>query len=680
MLKKRKSAMCGKSFLLILACWFCFPPFVKGSDNISGLSTLIVTAEKPLWQIPSHIEVITADEIGISNAQTVADIIKFNSGTGVYDWMGNSSKVNVDAAGFGETGSLNILVLVDGRRINEIDMSGADWLQIPVERVEKIEIIRNSQSARYGDNASGGVINIITKTPSEKKLNIGYAFGYHGNKSYKCSVENRAGNTSYAVNGSLSSENGYRDNNSLSKKDIGLTIITGESAKLTMESGVHSDKYDMPGGLWTNEYETNRRQGKAGDSSDTNDGYVRIGAKKEILPGLVSQTAASYRLRKLNTIYGADSYDNRIPTLNITEQITFSKPAFGMQNIFSAGVEFFSSNFNQDGFENNIFKRNTSTEKTSRGLFLSNEIFFTDAIAMTASARGEICDFNLATSSPTVSETTDSHTEKTDVFSVGLSYRVSEKTNLYFSFAQGYRMPNTDEFKTFDPISYAATGINKSLESQKSEELQTGIRKTFRENIQASLSVFSKNVKKEIFLNPLTGANENYPSVSRRGADLNLKLKLRSAVTLDFNYKYLNAVLSESKSFTYYDYTVRNYMPGTYAKGNEIPGVARHKISASAGIGLGQSANLHLTANYTGKRYLISDWQNVSPKMPAFTAANVNFNFRKAQMNFFAGVNNIFNRKYSEYGTYSGRSFLGYEPYYYPAPERSFSGGVSMAF
>ena len=67
--------------------------------------------------------------------------------------------------GFGDHASSNLLVLVSGRRVNDIDMSGIDWAQVPLQHIEKIEIIKGGGVVLYGDNANGGVINIITQQP-----------------------------------------------------------------------------------------------------------------------------------------------------------------------------------------------------------------------------------------------------------------------------------------------------------------------------------------------------------------------------------------------------------------------------------------------------------------------------------------------------------------------------------
>ncbi len=70
--------------------------------------------------------------------------------------------------GFGDASVTRVLVLVDGRRVNRPDLAGTNWLQVPVEDVERVEVVRGPASVLYGDHAVGGVINIITKKGGEK--------------------------------------------------------------------------------------------------------------------------------------------------------------------------------------------------------------------------------------------------------------------------------------------------------------------------------------------------------------------------------------------------------------------------------------------------------------------------------------------------------------------------------
>src|SRR5437016_9460656 len=77
----------------------------------------------------------------------------------------NASNTSIDLRGFGATGPQNTLILLDGRRLNDIDLSGVQWSAIPLSSIERIEILRGTGAVLYGDNASAGVVNIVTRSP-----------------------------------------------------------------------------------------------------------------------------------------------------------------------------------------------------------------------------------------------------------------------------------------------------------------------------------------------------------------------------------------------------------------------------------------------------------------------------------------------------------------------------------
>jgi iron complex outermembrane receptor protein len=137
----------------------------SGETPAIQLEPIVVTPsrfETGVTGITSSFSVISGDEINNDNG-SVLDILRRQAGVHVSDYYGNSAKASVDLRGFGETAQMNTLVLVDGRRVNSSDLSGVDWYQIPKEVIERIEIMKGSGSVLYGDNAAGGVINIITK-------------------------------------------------------------------------------------------------------------------------------------------------------------------------------------------------------------------------------------------------------------------------------------------------------------------------------------------------------------------------------------------------------------------------------------------------------------------------------------------------------------------------------------
>ncbi len=156
---------CLSGLLFVGLCWADDP--TKDEPSISTMEEVVVTAtrqEEKIAFVPANVNVITENDIKNSTAHNIPDLLRTQVGIHVNDVTGNKRSFTVDLRGFGETAALNTLVLVDGRRINQADLSGTDWTLIPIDRIKRIETIRGGRgSVLYGDNAAGGVINIITK-------------------------------------------------------------------------------------------------------------------------------------------------------------------------------------------------------------------------------------------------------------------------------------------------------------------------------------------------------------------------------------------------------------------------------------------------------------------------------------------------------------------------------------
>jgi iron complex outermembrane recepter protein len=157
--------------LLLIALPVCAQsPFTYQKDQVRetvNMDEVVVTAsrfQEEIKTIPANVTVINTENIKNSTARNIPDLLRSQVGVHVNDITGNGRSFSVDLRGCGIAATTNTLVLVDGRRINQPDLSGTDWSLISLDRVERIEIIRGGRgSVLYGDNASGGVINIITK-------------------------------------------------------------------------------------------------------------------------------------------------------------------------------------------------------------------------------------------------------------------------------------------------------------------------------------------------------------------------------------------------------------------------------------------------------------------------------------------------------------------------------------
>ena len=124
---------------LIIATAFSasFPASTRAAEPVDIERIIVTSARGPedVAATPRYGTVINAEDITSSNAQTIPEVLRTVAGVMIRDYTGTGKNVNVDMRGFGETGPSNILVLVDGRRVNAVDLSNTDWSQISLSQV-----------------------------------------------------------------------------------------------------------------------------------------------------------------------------------------------------------------------------------------------------------------------------------------------------------------------------------------------------------------------------------------------------------------------------------------------------------------------------------------------------------------------------------------------------------------
>lgn len=134
---------------------------------------------KAITRVAENIEVVTARDIELMNAHTVADTL--SSITGVQIWHGSHSPGFVNAALIQGSDIRQVAVFMDGIFQPWLTSMTADLGQIPVQMVEKIEIIKGPASSVWGSSL-GGVINIITKSPRREDGNTGLISASYGER------------------------------------------------------------------------------------------------------------------------------------------------------------------------------------------------------------------------------------------------------------------------------------------------------------------------------------------------------------------------------------------------------------------------------------------------------------------------------------------------------------------
>ncbi|MES9930042.1 MAG: TonB-dependent receptor plug domain-containing protein, partial [Candidatus Thiodiazotropha sp. 6PDIVS] len=158
-----------------------YSPIGSADTELSPLLVSASRSEQSGLQIPTSIRVITRTEIEQSVARNLLQLLNGQSGIQINSLYGDGSQATVDMRGFGPTAGANTLILVDGRRLNNSgDLANADLNSIDLKRIERIEIVQGSAGTLFGNQAVGGMINIITQEPEALSGTVSVGGGsYH---------------------------------------------------------------------------------------------------------------------------------------------------------------------------------------------------------------------------------------------------------------------------------------------------------------------------------------------------------------------------------------------------------------------------------------------------------------------------------------------------------------------
>jgi vitamin B12 transporter len=163
------------------------------ASDISPTDTIIVTAtrtEIPLDQATVPVSVITREDIELSMATDLSELLRFEAGIDIGRNGGPGQATSMFLRG---TESNHALVLVDGVRMNPGTIGGAAIQHVSPEVIERVEIVKGARSALFGTDAIGGVINIITRRANESSFEAGAGGGSFDSRSAFVSAGTRKG-------------------------------------------------------------------------------------------------------------------------------------------------------------------------------------------------------------------------------------------------------------------------------------------------------------------------------------------------------------------------------------------------------------------------------------------------------------------------------------------------------
>lgn len=594
-------------------------------------------------QTPANITTITRQDIQNSPATNLPDILKTRAGLEMRSLYGSQAiDTNMDLRGFGETGNSHVLVLLNGRRLNPINFDGINWSAIPLDSIERVEIIRGSGAVLYGDNAMSGVINIITEKTGEPVNSAAITVGSFNTLGAEASASGGSNEMRYDLFANALNSDAYRQNNQSDQKNLIGRISQGINAgELFAEVALSQMSSGQPGSVNASQLEQNPRISvNPNDSQKRESALLRGGIRKDLSPSwqfaLEAQAESSIG-QSFNAGWGNNSYrDTDITTLSLTPRLRWNYVLLGLSGKLIAGADFYNSRLdsdlaaNPDGASTNLVR----VDQDSRAFYLHNTTELSRALHLTFGARSQKVEQSASDRAST--STLDNNHDKT-IGELGLSYQATPHMRLFGKTASTFRFAKTDDLTT-----YGGLGAPVRPEHGRSNEIG-GELKDDRLRLQATF--YDLKLTDEIAWNNLTWQNENLAKTLHRGLELDARWRLMPQLDLNASFSH----------------TIARFRDGTNT-GNTIPLVPKQKAS----LGLVWKPNASwahsVVANYVGDRYFGGDESNSLQKLSGYTTLDWQTRWQMRNWSVTAKLQNLTDKKYAPLG-YD----YGYGASYYPA-------------
>lgn len=634
--------------------------------------------------------VITAQDIERSPGQTLQDVLGREPGIQVRNLFGavNGASSSVDMRGFGATAASNTLVLVNGRRLNDIDLAGVDFSTIPKSSIERIEITRgNSGAVLYGDGAVGGVINIVTKDPISlpPSARVQAGFGSFNYREGHLSANTSAGQFAASVHANAIRSDGYRENNALRQQnasgDFRWSDGQGSSAYFNLSGD--DQHLGLPGGrrvtLTTSELVTNRRGAATPfDFGDRRGLNATLGATRMLWQGTELVVDGGVRNTKRDSgffsAFGSSfdsGFKSDLTALSATPRLLSQHQVGGAPGKLITGIDLYHSIYESDRSQHlgdapihrYDLKQTTAAfyAQETIGLRPDTDIAFGARVqrnAISARDRFDPTAPGAAFSSAPVQGLPHDASEFQYAWHVGLEHRVTRQVAFFARAARSFRVPTVDERVAMSPFGVATSF---DLKTQTSHDLEGGIRASAG-SLTWQTSLYVMELRNELHFSPATFTNTNLDPTRRLGVE-NI-LTWRASETLRFK-----AGLA---------YTRATFREGPFA-GNDVPLVSPWTGSVAVSWDIYRKyLVLDAVARFFSNRRMDNDQINFQPQIPGKAVVDLRVGGEIDRFFWSASVQNVFDVLYFEYAIASAFTLGTYNAY--PLPGRTFLVKAGMTF
>ncbi|OIP55823.1 MAG: TonB-dependent receptor [Helicobacteraceae bacterium CG2_30_36_10] len=583
---------------------------------LSVTSTAIATDE---LKSTDAVEVYTQEDIEKAHVQNVYEFLNSQTSVITMPSYGNPFSQKIDMRGYGiGDGYQNIVITVNGRKINNIDMVAPLLSAISPASISRIEIIKSSGIVVGGDGANAGVINITTKKNNNKEVTL-YG-GTYGTTSGSFYLGHSDEKLSLSASGEAQKSSGIRHINNDGNKDENklstgtFTLAYTPLSELELRAGASFSRTDVlfTSSLTQEQYSDDPTQKGAYLSHQLYDTDTLSGGVSYFIDDALSLNVdASHEKKKSDYIpswSGPSHYDYKNAKISLDY----------VSKLLSFSIGY-------DGFYGERIASDTLFKKQNNAAFIMSE-FYMDNSTIKVGYRYETVDYDFADQSLQTNKVLHGA-------ELGYNYMLDKEQSVFANYTHSYQAPDIDRFFAFDSSTFTSY-FSGPLNPMEANNYTLGYNNIQKGN-KFKISVCYIDLKDEIYYlsdysGPRTSINTNINKSHKYGVDIYDKYIISGMWNVALNYNYVQAIIDEEKNYS----------------GNFLPGVSDHNVKATLSYLPNPHATFALTQIYRSEAYAADDFNNdFSQKQDAYKSTDISVTYAKDNYEIFAKINNLFNQK-----------------------------------
>lgn len=572
-------------------------------------------------------EIHTAQQIEDSGAATLYDYLAQQTSLNVLSSFGNKATPSINLRGFGgENGAQNVVIMLDGQRLNNIDGQPQLLSAIPLSNIDRIEISKGSGSVIYGDGATAGTIQIYTK--HKTGVTVSTSFGNYGQQNHYINAGISEQYFDLSASTAHDSHDGFSKKDSTDHKDaftsnsqnIKLKIKPSDNLRLIAEATSSSNDVRYVNYLTLAKFKSDPRSNGKYDypQQDLNTNQWKVGAEYNINNAL-KLSYMHYREDKYSQYSGSTAANYDYESNDLT--LSFN------HNNFTALIGY--QNFDGDRRSNN----NTTT-KNNEAFFVQLESqpdWLNNQLTLSAGFRDEKVNYRYKTTGTNLSDS-----EHLDAWDVGANYRINNETSVFANYNQAFQAPDIDRFFAADYTNWPiiTSNFNGFISPMKTRTVNLGLNNVTANN-RFKVTVFRSNLDNEFFLVKPTYDNRNIDKSHKYGLEIQDTFKFNDQLSSSLIYNYTRAIVDKEDD----EVTIRN---------KDLPGVPKHTVVLNLNYQFYDKAHLNINHTWRSQAYAYDDFQNhFTQKQKRYESTNIALNYQYRNLNFFTSISNIFEKKNS---------------------------------